>query len=136
MKMSDLSIERVCQKWSVTSAEFARKNPEKLQLSEKIPAVKLQDSPDSENVTHIFGMFRSEHGSLLFADNSNGSVKELQLQTKSLKTLYRTETYWYVLNVLLHSDSQTLFVCECKGKYVLCVRSASLLFSTFCFLFS
>ncbi len=71
-------------------------------------------------------MFCSEPGTLLFADYSNKSVKELQLQTRTVKTLYKSD--WNVKNVLLHSDSQTLLVCEQNGKYFLFLRSASLLF--------
>ena len=93
---------------------------EKLQLSEKIPAEKLNDSQDTRNVDRIYGMFSSEQGNVLFADYSNRSVKELQLQTRIVKTLYRTDTDWRVLNVLLHSDSQTLLFCEADNiKYVL-----------------
>ncbi len=99
-------------------------------FSEKIEGKELKVSGDTFNVYNICGMFCSEQGTLLFADYENRSVKELQLQTKTLKTLYRSD--WRVLNVLLHSDLQTVLVCEQSVVYVLCLRSVSLL-SFFCF---
>ena len=99
-------------------------------FSEKIEGKELKVSGDTFNVYNICGMFCSEQGTLLFADYKNRSVKELQLQTKTLKTLYRSD--WRVLNVLLHSDLQTVLVCEQSVVYVLCLRSVSLL-SFLCF---
>ncbi len=98
----------------------------KLFLSEILSAEKLKVSVDTQNVENIYGMFCGEQGSLLFANFYNRSVKRLQLQSRTVKTLYKSD--WYVQNMLLQSgDSRTLLVCERKAVYVLCLRSASLL---------
>jgi len=70
----------------------------------------------------------------MFADYLNRSVKELQLQTRTVKTVYRTD--WHVLNLLLQSDLKRIFVCEWRKEYVLSLGSASLLsnLSDFAFL--
>ena len=94
-------------------------------LFEKIPVEKLQDAEDTENVEYIHGLCCSEQGILLFADGSNQSVKQLQLQTRTVKTLYKSD--WWVLNVLQQSDLHTLLVCERIYEYVVCLSCASIL---------
>ena len=120
-------MSELCNLYVSLVESALRNTPQKMLLSAKITKNTLKDSADTSDVTDIFGICNSGEGKILFADWQNQSVKELQLQTRTVKTLYKSD--WRVLNVLQSGDGQTLYICEGNEEYLLFLRTASSLFS-------
>ena len=88
--------------------------PQQLRLTRTYTNKELQTPTESNNVW-ILGMSPSEDGrTILLADNSNGSVKGLDVAAGTVCSLYKETDGWQVGNacLLTHTEGTSLLVTE------------------------
>ena len=83
-----------------------------LQLHGKRALLNEKESRTENEHENLFvlGMSATDENLLYFADHNNRSVKRVTLQTREVKTVYRSE--WRVLNLLQIEEGRSLILVE------------------------